>query len=72
MKTYNITEDIYFKMSDMAENGDGLFACVELEDGCAITFDVKNSLPCDVKVFDEEDNVLEHDFSLERYKGLIF
>lgn len=72
MKTYNITNDMYFKMSDIAEERDCYWACIELADGCAMTFAVKNSLPCEVKVFDEDDNILEHDFSLARYSQLVY
>ena len=70
MNTYNITDETYYKMIDIVEKGDCYWDCIELEDGCAITFAVKNNTPCLVEVMNEEDVVLRHDFSLSRFNKL--
>lgn len=70
MTRFNITNDIYFKMIEIVEKGDSNWDCIELEDGCAITFAVRNNAPRYIEVFDEDDNVLEHDFSMTRFNQL--
>ena len=70
MRTYNITEDIYFKMIERVSQGDCKWDCIELEDGCAIAFRVINNAPRFIEVFDEDDNILEHDFSMTKFNQL--
>lgn len=72
MNTYNITDKTYYKMIERVEQGDCNWDCIELEDGCAITFAVLNNAPRYIEVFDEDDNILEHDFSLARYNQLVY
>lgn len=70
MNTYRISDETYFKMIEIVEHGDSNWDCIELEDGCAITFAVRNNAPRYIEVFDEDDNVLEHDFSMTRFNQL--
>lgn len=71
MIRYNITDDIYFEMMNRAERYENAYwDCIELEDGHAVTFALRDSKPYDVEVYDEDDNVLEHDFSLARFEAL--
>lgn len=70
MTRFNITNDIYFKMIEIVEKGDSNWDCIELEDGCALTFAVKDKVPHHVEVFNEDDVILTHDFSLSRYNQL--
>lgn len=70
MNTYNITDKTYYKMIERVEQGDCFWDCIELEDGCAITFAVRNNAPRYIEVFDADDNVLEHDFSMTRFNQL--
>lgn len=69
MDTYNITEDIYFKMIDRCERA-FTWDCIELEDGCAVVFSCKNNKPYDVVVYDEDDNKLPHDFDMAKFEAL--
>lgn len=71
MKTYNITNEIYFEMAERAAKYDSCYwDCIELEDGCAVTFALENGKPCDVEAYDEEDNRMTTDFDLARFNLL--
>lgn len=71
MNTYNITDDIYFEMIRRAERYENTYwDCIELEDGCAVTFAIRDSRPYNVEVLDEDNNEFEHDFSMARYEAL--
>ena len=70
MRTYNITNEIYYKMIERVNSGDCSWDCIELEDGCAITFAVKNNAPRFIEVFDADDNTLEHNFSMTLFNQL--
>ena len=71
MTSYNITDDIYFEMINRAERYENAFwDCIELEDGFAVTFALKNSKPYDVEVYDEDNNVIPNDFNLIRFEAL--
>lgn len=70
MTTYSISDKTYFKMIEIVEQGDSNWDCIELEDGCALTFAVKDKVPHHVEVFNEDDVILTHDFSLSRYNQL--
>lgn len=70
MNTYNITDETYFKMIEIVESGNCNWDCIELSDGCAITFAVKGNAPRNIEVFDEDDNILTHDFSMARFNQL--
>lgn len=69
MKTLHITSEIYKAMAEQAElYGSFIWDCIELENGAAITYAMKNGMPYDVEAKDEEDNTMDHDFSLRLYK----
>ena len=71
---YHITADIYEQIAENASRyGRSHWDCIELEDGCAITYEVKEGRPFNVKVYDEDDVQLDHDFSIysfELYKNM--
>lgn len=71
MKALHITDSIYFEMINRAERYENAYwDCIELENGCAVTFALRNGKPYDVEAFDEDDNTLEHDFSLSMFNIL--
>lgn len=71
MTRFNITDDIYFEMMNRAERYENAYwDCIDLPDGFSVTFALKDFKPYDVEVFDEDDNELEHDFSIARYEAL--
>lgn len=70
MGTYKIQDKVYFEMMDRCV-GSFIWDCIEFADGCAIIFACKNGRPCDVEVHDADDNVIQSDFSHERYEALM-
>ena len=69
--TYTITDNIYFEMIDRASKYENAYwDCIELADGCAVTFGLMNGKPYDVEVYDADDNILAHDFNLTRFANL--
>lgn len=71
MKTYNITNDIYEEMAERAAKYVSCFwDCIELTDGCAVTFALKNGKPYDVEAYDEDDNRMTTNFDLDRFNLL--
>lgn len=71
MKPYNITDDIYFEMINRAERYENVYwDCIELSDGCAVTFALESGKPYDVEVYDEDDNILVNNFNLSRFEML--
>ena len=54
-------------MIERVEQGDCNWDCIELNDGFAVVFACKNGKPYDVEVRDANDDVIAHDFSLEKF-----
>lgn len=72
MRTYNMTDAIYREMAKSAERyGTCYWDCIELEDGCVVTFALDNGRPYEVEVYDEEDCRIEHDFSLLKFENVV-
>jgi hypothetical protein len=64
-----ITQDIYFKMIDSAiKYHSHYWDCIELPNGNAVTFAMKDMIPYDICAYDIDDNELQHNFSIETYK----
>lgn len=64
MTTFNITSDIYEAIAEVCNGRTSSWDCIELENGYAITFACKNGKPYDVAVWDEDGEMLAHDFNL--------
>lgn len=71
MKKLHITNDIYSEMKIRAERYFNAFwDSIELTNGCAVTFAIRDGQPYDVEAFDSEDNDLIHDFSLTTFNAI--
>lgn len=68
MKTYHITKRAYEAMAERAdERPNGVAEWVELPDGCAICFDIRNGKPVGVEVLDVDDNEVTSDYSRDEF-----
>lgn len=69
MKTYNITNEIYTEMAERAAKVClCYYDCIELEDGCAVTFALESGKPYDVEVRNEDDEIITNDFNVTDFE----
>ena len=68
MKTYHITDSIYREMVKRAERYESCaWDCIDIEGGLSLTFALEANVPSEVELYDEDDNIIMHDFDMARF-----